>query len=173
MPIRRGEVTEEATHPCYPHARLSVPPHICTESQTPMPEQQNYSNHGRLDPKVHFLLMPVAFACFISSILHLIKQHSPANVLLVPVTFCLLLLVPTVRMYSLKVQDRVIRLEETLRMEKLGVSPTGLTVRQFVALRFASDAELPALTERARTENLTGKQIKQAITHWRADNDRV
>ncbi|HEY9136924.1 MAG TPA: DUF6526 family protein [Terriglobus sp.] len=138
-----------------------------------MPEPQNYKNHGRLDPKFHFLAIPLALACFIAAIFHLVKQHTPANVLLVPVTFVLFLVAGIAREYALKVQDRVIRLEETLRMEKLGVSPTALTIRQFVALRFASDAELPALTERARTENLTGKQIKQAITHWRADYDRV
>jgi hypothetical protein len=138
-----------------------------------MPEQQNYSNHGRLDPKVHFFLLPLALACFIASIVHVVKQHSPANVLLVAVTFCLMCTVPVVRMYSLKVQDRVIRLEETLRMEKLGVPTADLTIRQFVALRFASDAELPALTERARTEKLSSKQIKQSITNWRADYDRV
>lgn len=138
-----------------------------------MPESQNYSNHGRLDPKFHFLAVPLAVACFIAAILHLVKQHSPANVLLVPVTFVLFLVAGIARMYALQVQDRVIRLEETLRMEKLGIATEGLTIRQFVALRFASDAELPALTERARTENLTGKQIKQSITHWRADYDRV
>jgi hypothetical protein len=138
-----------------------------------MPEPQNYKNHGRLDPKFHFLAIPLALACFIASIVHLVHQHTPANVLLVPVTFVLFLAAGIAREYALKVQDRVIRLEETLRMEQLGISPAGLTIRQFVALRFASDAELPALTERARTENLAGKQIKQAITHWRADYDRV
>jgi hypothetical protein len=138
-----------------------------------MPEPQNYKNHGRLDPKYHFLAVPLALACFIASIVHLVHQHSTANVLLVPVTFVVLLLAGIAREYALKVQDRVIRLEETLRMEKLGVSSAGLTIRQFVALRFASDAELPALTERARAEKLTGKQIKQSITNWRADYDRV
>ena len=138
-----------------------------------MPEPQNYKNHGRLDPKYHFVAMPLALACFIASIVHVVHQHSPANVLLVPTTLVLFLVVAIARMYSLKVQDRVIRLEETLRMATLGVSPAGLTIRQFVALRFASDAELPALTSRARTEQLTGKQIKQSITNWRADNDRV
>lgn len=137
-----------------------------------MPEQ-NYSNHGRLDPKFHFLAIPLALACFIAAIVHLVHQHTPVNVLLVPVTFVLFLVAGIAREYALKVQDRVIRLEETLRMEKLGVSPAGLSIRQFVALRFASDAELPALTERARTEKLTNKQIKQAITNWRADDERV
>ena len=138
-----------------------------------MSEQQNYNNHGRLDPKFHFIAVPLAVACLIASIVHVVHQHSPANVLLVPTTFTLLLVAFIARMYSLQVQDRVIRLEETLRMEKLGVSTAGLNLRQFVGLRFASDAELPSLTERARTENLTCKQIKQAITNWRADYDRV
>ncbi len=147
--------------------------HIAIQKAHTMPEPQSYKNHGRLDPKFHFFAIPLALACFIASIFHVVKQHNSANVLLVPVTFLLFLVAGIAREYALKVQDRVIRLEETLRMEKLGVSPAGLTVRQFVALRFASDAELPALTERARTEALTGKQIKQAITNWRADYDRV
>ena len=138
-----------------------------------MAAPQNYQNHIRFDPKFHFFAMPLILLCFIASLFHLWKEHTPANVLLVPVTFALLMVAGIARMYALQVQNRVIRLEESLRMERLGVLPTGLTIRQFVALRFASDAELPTLTERACAENLSGKQIKEAIVNWRADYDRV
>jgi hypothetical protein len=82
------------------------------------------------------------------------------------------------RTYALKVQDRVIRLEERLRMEKL-LPPElmsrfeELSVGQIVGLRFASDGELPALVLRALDERLDPKQIKKAIQTWRPDTHRV
>jgi hypothetical protein len=78
-----------------------------------------------------------------------------------------------IRMYSLKVQDRVIRLEEQSRLRWLGVDSTGLTIGQLIALRFASDNEVGALATRARAESLAPKQIKEAIVNWRADDRRV
>ncbi len=134
---------------------------------------QSFKNHTRWDPKIHFVFVPLSLLCFVASILHVIHQPTPPNVLLVPVTFLLLLTGPIIRSYSIKVQDRLIRLEESLRLKGLGVSPEGLTVRQFVGLRFASDAELPALAIRAKAEGLSSKQIKEAIVNWRADEERV
>jgi len=138
-----------------------------------MAETQNYSNHTRFDPKFHFFLLPLLLLCFIASIFHVWKEQTPANILLVPITFGLLFAVTTARMYAMKVQDRVIRLEETQRCERLGVPTEGLDIAHFIALRFASDQELPALAARAKAENLTGKQIKQTIVSWRADDYRV
>jgi hypothetical protein len=134
---------------------------------------QNYKTHARLDPKVHFVLIPLSLLCFVASIFHVVQEHTRPNILLVPVTFVLLLMGPIFRMYSLKVQDRVIRLEEQTRLRLLGLDPGGITVSQFVALRFASDEEVVALATRARAEGLTNKQIKEAIVNWRADEERV
>jgi Family of unknown function (DUF6526) len=75
------------------------------------------------------------------------------------------------RLYVVRLQDRIIRLEMQLRLARLGLESSfaRLTVRQVIALRFASDAEMPALVNRAISENLTGKQIKEAVKDWQAD----
>jgi hypothetical protein len=83
-----------------------------------------------------------------------------------------------IRTYALKAQDRVIRLEERLRMAQLLSEPlrrrTGeLTEAQLVGLRFAPDAELPALVEKALAGKMPQREIKQAIVNWRADYFRV
>ena len=136
-------------------------------------KQQNLGNHARLDPAFHFTLVPLTFLILIAAIFHEVRKPSPPNLLLCFVAVALVLMVTMVRVYSLKVQDRVIRLEENVRMHWMGIDPSGLTMRQMIALRFAPDAELPALAARAAAENMTPKQIKAAIQNWRADYDRV
>lgn len=145
-----------------------------------MPETkpQTYANHSRFDPWYHFFLAPIALIIFIASIVHLVRHPHPWSVVHVVLAFALFMLVFKVRTYPLKVQDRVIRLEERLRLATLLPEPLRarigeLDVPQLIALRFASDAEIPALVERALNEKLTQKQIKQAIQNWRADNFRV
>ena len=134
---------------------------------------QTHKNHTRFDPKFHFFLIPLSVVCFAAAIFHVVRQPTPVNALLVPVTFCLLLLAFIARMYAIKVQDRVIRLEENVRLHWMGIDPSRLNMRQMIALRFASDGDTPALAARAVAENLTPKQIKEAIVNWRPDTDRV
>jgi hypothetical protein len=139
---------------------------------------QTYANHGRFDPWYHFFLAPISLIIFIASIVHLVRHPHPWGLMHVVLAFALVVLVVKLRTYSLKVQDRVIRLEERLRLATLLPEPlrsriNDLDIRQLIALRFASDAETPALVERALNEKLTQKQIKQAIQNWRADNFRV
>ena len=135
--------------------------------------KQNNRNHTRFDPKFHFVLLPLCLVCFVASIVHITHSRRPADVLLVPVTLTILLLAVIARSYAVKVQDRVIRLEENVRLHWMGIDPSNLTIRQMIAIRFAPDEEVPALVQRAVAEKLTGKQIKQAIVNWRADVDRV
>ena len=137
-----------------------------------MAEPQNFANHTRRDPK-YLTYIALALICFIASILHASHQHTPANILLVPVTFLLLYLGGVTRMYALQNQNRIIRLEESLRIMTLGGSAAGLTPMQFIALRFASDEEVVTLAHRAVAEKMEPKAIKAAIVTWRPDNDRI
>jgi hypothetical protein len=139
---------------------------------------QTYANHARFDPLFHFVLLPLALAAIILSILAFVHHPSVRSTLWMVLALGLFLAAGKARGYALKVQDRVIRLEERLRLslllpEAARARITELTESQLVALRFASDAELPALAMRALNENLTNKQIKMAIQSWRADDFRV
>ena len=89
--------------------------------------------------------------------------------------FCL---ISISRVYTTRLQDRIIVLEEQLRAERLLPPATlaqwkALGVKQVVALRFASDEELAALTARAASEQMTPDAIKRAVQHWRADHRRT
>jgi hypothetical protein len=82
------------------------------------------------------------------------------------------------RTYPLKVQDRVIRLEERLRLQALAPVEwhpqiAQLTEDQLIGLRFAADDEVVALAKQALEEHLTRKQIKERIKNWRPDNWRI
>ena len=139
---------------------------------------QTYANHARFDPWYHFFLAPVFSIMLIASIVHAVRHPHLGSAWHVVVALALFVLLFKVRLYSLKVQDRVIRLEERLRLATLLPEPlrsriNELDIRQLIALRFASDAEIPALVERTLKEKLTQKQIKQAIQNWRADHVRV
>jgi|SRR5580698_4328589 hypothetical protein len=146
-----------------------------------MPAPQNYKNHTRFHPPFHFFLVPVLIANIVIAIVVLVRRwphHIWIHSWLVVMAVALFLIAGLARDNPLRLQDRMIRLEENLRYQRL-LTPAllaqtrSLTLRQILALRFASDAELPALLQRTLSENLTPKTIKQSITNWRADNLRV
>jgi hypothetical protein len=155
-----------------------------------MSEQpQNFSNHGKLVPAFHFFLLPVVFANLIASLItaYRVFAHAqsigPGLVVSVAISvllaFALVVMATLARLFALGVQDRVIRLEERLRFQQLlteDLKPriNEFTVNQLVALRFASDAELPALARKVLDSKLNNrKAIKQMIQNWRADYQRI
>jgi hypothetical protein len=148
-------------------------------------KNQSFAHHTRWDPAFHFFLLPVFVAGLVMSLIHFFAHISEGDrrdhvhsFLLVLLAFAVLILVFKVRLYALKVQDRVIRLEERLRLTQVLQEPLRsripeLTVDQLCGLRFASDAELPKLVERALNEKLKRADIKKAIQNWRPDYWRV
>ena len=144
-----------------------------------MPEKpQSYKNHGRFDPPFHFFILPVMLINAIVAIVLAVRQPGGMTVWSVVFAFALVGATFKIRLYALRNQDRIIRIEERLRMQALLSDPLRsrideLTVQQCIGLRFACDAELSALVERALRENLQKKQIKQAIQTWRPDLHRV
>ena len=139
---------------------------------------QSYANHGRFDPPFHFFIVPVMLITTITMIVRAVRSPSMGSVWLVVVALAGSVAVIKIRLYALRVQDRLIRLEERLRMMTLLPEPLRsrlgeLSDGQYVALRFASDSELPVLVQRALDEKLSRKEIKKAVTQWRPDYSRV
>ena len=138
--------------------------------------EQNFANHVRWVPAYHYFVMPVMAANFGWSIYRWkVAAFSLDGFVGVLTAAALLVLALYARLFALKVQDRVIRLEERLRLEKL--LPADLKPRieeftsgQLVAMRFASNAELPALARKVLADNIrSSKAIKQMVQAWRAD----
>jgi hypothetical protein len=140
--------------------------------------QQTRSNHIRRDPAFHFFLIPALLLLLVWSVIHLVRHRETTSIAFVVIAILMLVTALKARMYAAKVQDRIIRLEERLRLSGLLPEPLrarigDLTESQLIALRFAGDAEVPDLVQRTLTENLAAKQIKEAILNWRADYWRV
>jgi hypothetical protein len=136
---------------------------------------QNFENHAKFVPAFHYVILPIFFVNLVSSIVRLAHVFSYGNVISVLMAIALILLATYGRLFALTVQDRVIRLEMRLRMQQL--LPGDLreripqfTVAQLVALRFASDEELPDLARKVLDEKLTNrKAIKKLIRNWQPD----
>jgi hypothetical protein len=141
-------------------------------------QTQNYKNHSRYVPLYHFILLPALLAVFIGSIINLCNS-APENKysasLLVALSFIFIVSSFFFRRFALKAQDRAIRAEENFRHFVLTGKPfnNSLTMSQVIALRFASDEELPSLAKRAADENLDSKTIKKSIKNWRGDYHRA
>jgi len=142
------------------------------------PSPQTLANHVRTDPPFHYFLLPVFTISWIVSIVMAVRHPHLLHLWIVFFATAVMVLMFKTRLYALKVQDRVIRLEERLRLatvlpDSLRQQIIKLTEAQLVALRFAPDEELAALVARALSENLSQKDIKKAVKNWRPDYWRV
>lgn len=142
------------------------------------PSRQTFKNHARYVPLYHYVLFAIVVTVVVWYGRRMFQQfsaHALHDFLLV---VALLLVAVFARAFALTVQDRVIRLEMRLRMQALAPQQLPrfdeLTRAQFTALRFASDAELPGLTQQVLEGGLRdGADIKRKIQHWKADDLRV
>jgi len=144
-----------------------------------MPDQ-NFANHAKTVPPFHFFAIPVFVINFGWSLYRLKTLGlSFQGVFGVLLAAALVVLVFSARLFALAVQDRVIRLEERLRYERvlpadLQARSGDLTIDQIVSLRFECDAELPALARKVLDEKqVQRKAIKQLIKSWKQDYQRA
>jgi hypothetical protein len=146
-----------------------------------MPTPQNLKNHPRFNPPFHFFILPMLLLNLIFSIyvtIHHWPEHRALFLWWIVMSIVLFMLAGISRSQTLRVQDRIIRLEERLRLQALLPAEDRahideLSIKQLIALRFASDAELPALVRKTLTQNLEPKAIKQSIINWRGDYYRA
>jgi hypothetical protein len=140
---------------------------------------QTFENHARVLPAFHYVAFPLFAINFFFTLYQVVTDFSWAKLVAFGLAVALILLFFVARVMALTVQDRVIRLEEQLRMRAL--LPADLqprigefTVKQLVALRFAGDDELPALARKVLDEKIQDqKSIKKLVQHWRADYQRA
>ena len=141
----------------------------------PTEKTQNYSNHAQYDPIWHFVAVPILTGGFFVAVMHAFRTPDKDSIWSAIYAFGVLLAVFAARTQTLRVQNRVIRLEMRLRLATvlpaaLAGRAAELTPSQLVGLRFASDAELPALVERCLKGELpSGGTVKKEVRDWQSD----
>jgi phosphate/sulfate permease len=146
-----------------------------------MPDQspQNYANHRSIDKSLHLITLLL----IIAALLFMTATYLEMPALSIAATFLIVIAIMGImfrmRVYAVRVQDRIIRLETRLRLERVlpddlvSMIPA-LTLSQLIGLRFASDEELPDLVRRVLDNNLTkSDEIKKLVKNWQADHLRV
>ncbi len=139
---------------------------------------QSLKNHTKFDPPFHFLLVWVLLINLGFAITFLVQRKNLPSAWFVVLSVAAIVALFLLRHYPLKVQDRVIRLEERLRLQALAPAVWHaqiyrLSEDQLIGLRFAADDEVVELAKQALEHNLNRKQIKERIRNWRADHWRV
>ena len=140
--------------------------------------EQSIKNHSRYIPLWHFIVPLLILALLVWSIINLVhadahNHYSAALIVVIAILF--IVFYWYTRWFALRAQDRAIRAEENFRHFILTGKPLDRRLRmgQIVALRFASDEELPGLAKRAADEKLSTKEIKRTIINWKPDHNRV
>lgn len=139
---------------------------------------QTFANHTRFDPPFHFFAFPIIALSIIVAIVHCYQRPSWFSAWEVIFVIAVFVITFRTRTYAVKLQDRIIRLEERLRLAGLVSEPLRsrigeLTEAQLIGLRFASDAEIPALVQETLSKQLSRDDIKKAVKSWRPDYFRV
>lgn len=139
---------------------------------------QSLKNHARFDPIFHYFLTWISLASLVIAIVYAVRHPGFYSAWMVVVAVAAFFALFKLRSYPLKVQDRVIRLEERLRLRELAPPERQAQIGclredQLIGLRFASDDEVVELARQAVEENLNRKQIKERVRSWRADDWRV
>jgi HAMP domain-containing protein len=139
---------------------------------------QSYANHARWFPPWHFFAIPVLVINVIVHLVRFIREPVLTGAWTLVVAIALVTGLICARWMPLRVQDRLIRLEETLRLERLmpdrAMDIERLTPGQLIGIRFASDAEVEHLLDRIMAGDLaTRGDVKRAIQHWRSDHLRA
>lgn len=138
--------------------------------------KQEYSNHRHLVPSFHFVTLAALVVLLIGSVVYLfVDSLLLLKLLIVAMAFTITSAALHARSFAIRAQDRAIRAEENLRYfiltgQRLNQN---LSLRQIIALRFASDEEFVSLVARTVEQNLKPDEIKRAITNWRPDYHRV
>jgi Family of unknown function (DUF6526) len=143
-----------------------------------MSETQSFKNHARFDPLFHVFLFGIYLFNLVYASVHLYRQPSISSGWYLVLSLAAIVPILKLRTYPMKVQDRVIRLEERLRLQALAPQEWHsqiykLSEDQLIALRFASDDEVVELAKQALEHNLNRKQIKERIRSWRSDEWRI
>jgi len=142
--------------------------------------EQNFKNHSRYVPLYHMVAAVLLLAITVGAVRNFIQSLDDESrlynaALILAISVLMWLIYYYTRAFALRAQDRVILLEEKLRHQQLTGKPMNSSLRasQIIALRFASDAEFPALAEKAAADNMNGKSIKESIKNWKGDYYRV
>ncbi|MBS1614348.1 MAG: hypothetical protein JST49_16125 [Bacteroidetes bacterium] len=143
-------------------------------------KKQNYGNHIRWYIPHHFVFYPVILAGVVLGAIGAAKMPEQLYLWLAIIALFLIVGILSLMLrqhYALGNQDRIVRLEMRLRYfqltgKRLEEIESQLGLGRVCALRFASDAELPALVQRALAENLSADEIKKAVKNWQADDMR-
>lgn len=145
-------------------------------SKTP----QSYANHAQYSPLYHYFTSPLALVFLVWSLTRFFKDPSADTGYFLVGALAMFGVVSVSRLSPLRAQDRLIRLEEQLRYQRVlpatlvEQAMSTLSPRHYIALRFASDAELAGLVEKViANPAMKGKEIKQQIRNWRGDYFRV